>query len=231
LEFQKLDRHIPNSDAADRIDRYRRGLKEQIQRLWLQQTTLQSVAKAAAASANGGATPTRIISKLTEAISYAAQLEASIGQYRELSKATYGNHLSTSIYRPSYGSYQQADQRRKSAGANQVATTYGDGRYADIADLEDVWNGHQYQQGGVGGLNQVNATPLKRPRPAKPQGMSEEKYEKIMKEKKCLACEQVGHRRAECPKAHASASGGGLGGSQSASSSSNVPKKEDAPRQ
>jgi hypothetical protein len=231
LEFQKLDRHIPSSDAADRIDRYRRGLKEQIQRLWLQQTTLQSVAKAAVASAKGEATPTPIISKLTEAISYAAQLEASIGQYRELSKATYGNSLSTAIYRPSYGSYQQADQRRKPAAVNQVATAYGDGSYADIMDLDGAWDGHQYQQGGVGGLNQVNATPLSRPRPVKPRGMSEEKYEKLMKEKKCLVCEQVGHRRVDCPKVQASASSGGSGGSQSVNSSSKMPKKEDAPRQ
>ena len=76
-EFQKLDRYIPNSSAADRIERYRRGLKEQIQRLWLQQTTLQSVAKAATTAANGDATPTPIISKLTQAVSYATQLAGS----------------------------------------------------------------------------------------------------------------------------------------------------------
>src|SRR6202034_10926 len=37
-EFQKLDRYIPGSDVADRVDRYKRGLKEQIQKLWIQQT-------------------------------------------------------------------------------------------------------------------------------------------------------------------------------------------------
>ena len=64
VEFQKLDRYIPNSSAADRIERYRRGLKEYIQTLWLQQTTLQSVAKAATTAADGDATPTPVISKL-----------------------------------------------------------------------------------------------------------------------------------------------------------------------
>src|ERR1700735_2071909 len=42
VEFQKLDRYISNSSVADRIERYKRGLKEQIQRLWLAQTTYQS---------------------------------------------------------------------------------------------------------------------------------------------------------------------------------------------
>jgi hypothetical protein len=233
-EFQKLDRYIPNSSAADRIERYRRGLKEQIQRLWLQQTTLQSVAKAATTAANGDATPTPIISKLTQAISYATQLEASIGQYRELTNAAYRSPLSTTtIYRPFYGSYQQGDQRRRSAGVNQVAINDDGASDDDPREVAEAWDEHQYQQGSTGRLNQVNVAPplFRRARPSKPQGMSEEKYERLMKEKRCLMCEQVGHRRRDCPKIQASASGGVTGGSMSANSSSKQTKKEDAPRQ
>ena len=76
-EFQKLDRYIPNSDPADRIDRYKKGLKDQIQRMWLQQTTLQVATKAAAPMVGiPGSSGT--ITKLTQAIAYAVQLEAAI---------------------------------------------------------------------------------------------------------------------------------------------------------
>jgi hypothetical protein len=91
-EFQKLDRYIPHSDPADRIDRYKKGLKDQIQRMWLQQTTLQAATKAAA-PVIGIPGPSGIITKLTQAIAYAVQLEAAINQYRELAKTSYPNRV------------------------------------------------------------------------------------------------------------------------------------------
>jgi hypothetical protein len=230
LEFQKLDRYIPNSAAADRIDRYKRGLKERIQQLWLQQTTLQSAVRA---SVNNGTPPIRPISKLSEAIAYAAQLEGSLEQYRELTKAAYRNYPSTAAYRPFYGSYHQGENRRKLAGVNQVMITDGHGSDVDSMDPDLMWDGRHNHQVGVGGLNQVNVAlpPFKKPRPVKPHGMSEEKYERLMKEKKCLVCEQAGHRRADCPKVQASSANAGSDGSTSANPSSKAPKKEDAPRQ
>jgi hypothetical protein len=227
LEFQKLDRYIPNSSAADRIDRYKRGLKEVIQRLWVQQTTLQS---AVTASVSNGTPPIRLISKLSEAIAYAAQLEGSLEQYRELTKAAYRNQPSAVAYRPFNGPYYQNDQRRKPVGVNQVVITDGEIGYADGMDLEGGWDGQQ--PGGVGGLNQVNLAPptFRRPRPAKPQGMSEEKYERLMKEKKCLGCEQAGHRRMDCPKLQASGGNSGSGGSTPTGANSKAPKNQDAPR-
>jgi hypothetical protein len=183
-EFQKLDRYIPNSSAADRIERYRHGLKEHIQKMWLQNTTLQSVAKVA----SGDATPTPVISKLTQAISYAAHLEATLGQYRELTNAVYRTPPSstTALYRPFNGSYQQGDQRRRPAGVNQVVINddgAGDDGHGEVAE---AWDELQYQQGSTGRLNQVNVAPplFRRARPSKPQGMSEEKYERLMREKR-----------------------------------------------
>jgi hypothetical protein len=231
LEFQKLDRYIPNSAAADRIDRYKRGLKERIQQLWLQQTTLQS---AVAASVNSGTPSMRPISKLSEAISYASQLEGSLEQYKELTKATYRNHPSAVAYRPYSGSYYQGEQRRRLAGVNQVMVTDAGSSYVDMVDADGMLDSYHNQQAGVGGLNQVNVAPplFRRPRPTKPQGMSEEKYERLMREKKCLVCEQAGHRRVDCPKLQQVSSGNaGTGGSPATNSSSRQPKKEDAPRQ
>ena len=203
--------------------------------MWLQQTTLQSVAKAATTAANGDATPTPVISKLTQAISYATQLEASIGQFRELTNAVYRSPPSSTAatYRPYYGSYQQGDQRRRSAGVNQVLINDDGASDNDHGEVTDAWDEHQHQQGSTGRLNQVNVAPpvFRRARPSKPQGMSEEKYERLMREKRCLMCEQVGHRRRDCPKIQASASSGATGGSAPANSSSKTTKKEDAPRQ
>jgi hypothetical protein len=226
VAFQKLDRYIPNSSAADRIERYRHGLKDHIQRLWLQNTTLQSVAKVA----SGDATSAPVISKLTQAISYATHLEATFGQYRELTNAVNRNPPSstTSSYRPFHGSYQQGDQRRRFAGVNQVVINDDVAGDDDHGEVAEAWDELQYQQGSAGRLNQVNVAPplFRRVRPSKPQGMSEEKYERLMREKRCLMCEQVGHRRRDCPKIQASSSG-----SAPANSSSKTTKKEDAPRQ
>jgi Retrotransposon gag protein len=186
-EFQKLDRYIPNSDPADRIDRYKRGLKEQIQRLWLQQTTIQSLAKATSASVNTGAsTSAPVISKLTQAISYAVQLEASIQQYRELSKTSYRHPYSN-------GPYQH-----KSAVINQL-TISEDNKAEGHQQHEDKGDDKEpLSQGTLNHLNSESAS--RKPSPYRPVGMSNEKYQQLMKEKRCLACEEIGHRRADCPK-------------------------------
>ena len=102
----------------------------------------------------------------------------------------------------------------------------------DHGEVTDAWNEHQYQQGSTGRLNHVNvAPPVFRPvRPSKPQGMSEEKYERLMREKRCLMCEQVGHRRRDCPKIQASASGGATGGAWAANSPLKTTKKRGCPQ-
>jgi hypothetical protein len=216
-EFQKLDRYIVNSSTADRIERYKRGLKDQIQRLWLQQFTLQSVAIATTTSANGETRSAPIISKLTQAISYASQLEANIERYRELAKPT---------YRPVY-SYQYGD-RRKAVGVNQILLQ--DDLGAGMPNVEDAWDDPP-QRNRVENVNQVSSSPapLRRPRPVRYSAMSEEKYERLMKEGKCLICEQAGHRRAECPKKPS----GNVSATNAHTTSSSVTtsKKEEAPRQ
>jgi uncharacterized short protein YbdD (DUF466 family) len=181
-EFQKLDRYIPNSDPADRIDRYKKGLKDQIQRMWLQQTTLQVATKAAAPMVGiPGSSGT--ITKLTQAIAYAVQLEAAINQYRELAKTSYSN-------RTSY------DHRQVKVGMNTIIDSDMDVTSCGMED-DGAHNDEQDQQWKEkGSLNYVND---RRPKPPKPAGMTEDKYQMLIREKKCLVCEQGGHMMWKCP--------------------------------
>jgi hypothetical protein len=180
-EFQKLDHYIVKSDAADRIDRYRRGLKEQIQRMWLQQSTLQSVTMA---TNDGGKTLVNAhgaITKLTQAIAYAVQLEAAINQYRELTKTvTYPNRYPV-----------------RRASMNLIVGSNG----ATSKVLDNDWTGMENAESEPGARDvdgNLNSVSDARPKPAKPQGMTEEKYNRLIREKRCLSCEKVGHIRAKC---------------------------------
>lgn len=182
-EFQKLDRYIRNSDPADRIDRYKKGLKDQIQRMWLQQTTLQAVTKVVDPLAEiPGSAGT--ITKLTQAIAYAVQLEAAINQYRELSKTNYPNRI-------------PYDYRQMKVGMNAIVDNDIDMMKYEMEDQGAV-NEHDDQQWEKNGrLNYVND---RRPKPPKPVGMTDEKYRMLIREKKCLLCEQGGHMMWRCPR-------------------------------
>lgn len=186
-EFQKLDRYIPNSNSADRIDRYKKGLKDQIQRMWLQQTTLQAVTKVVDPVAGiPGSVGT--ITKLTQAIAYAVQLEAAINQYRELSKTSYPNRLAY-------------DYRQTKVGINTITDNDMDLDMVNYGAEDDgVANEEEDQQWEKkGSLNYVND---RWPKPPKPAGMTDEKYQMLIRERKCLVCEQRGHRMWRCPMKH-----------------------------
>lgn len=222
-EFQKLDRYIVNSDAADRIDRYRRGLKEQIQRMWLQQSTLQSATKAT--SPTGGIPgAVNVITKLTQAIAYAVQLEAAINQYRELARST--GQSSRLIY----------GQRWNQLGKAGVNVISGGDHDMLKKEVEDEWitRGYvnsDYDNEGVdekenGRLNYAN-TNIRRSSPPKPIGMSDDKYRMLIRERKCLLCEQAGHRMLNCPKQ----SGSARASSNLTASAQPSSKNQLAPRQ
>jgi hypothetical protein len=224
-EFQKLDRYIRNSDPADRIDRYRKGLKEQIQRMWLQHTTLQAVTKASD-PAGGVAGPASTITKLTQAIAYAVQLEAAINQYRELSKTSYPNRMPYDHRQIKVGMNAIADNDRDMINGGMdddgAASEYGD----DVQEWEKR-----------GRLNQVNN---RRPKPPKPAGMTDDKYRMLIREKRCLLCEQTGHMMWRCPKAQHPNPSNALSLNKTISSTNSttrsngmnsVPKNGEAPRQ
>ena len=221
-EFQKLDRYIRNSDPADRIDRYKKGLKDQIQRMWIQQTTLQAVTKAVdpvvGISGSGNT-----ITKLTQAIAYAVQLEAAINQYRELSKTNYPN-------RTAY------DYRQMRAGMNAIIDNDMGNMDYGMEEADGVAGEQEDQQWEKkGSLNYVND---RRPSPPKPAGMTNEKYRMLIRERKCLLCEQRGHRMWNCPTRQqpsstspSSKAAPPSASNQLANGSQSYSKKVEAPRQ
>src|ERR1700722_7693933 len=83
IDFQKLDGYIKHSDVAERIDRFKRGLKEYLRILWIQHETIRlgelethTIDKDDPEFKIVTIQPTNRLTTLSKAIKYATFLEA-----------------------------------------------------------------------------------------------------------------------------------------------------------